>query len=258
MLEKHLIYEKRDDHIAIFTLNRPEVLNALSPEMTALRREAEEDFRNDPDMWVGIITGAGRAFCVGRDLKRTAAESAAGEPVRAAGGGGRIAQSGENFKPMIAAVNGYALGGGFGMMLSCDIRIMSETAQVGVPEARWNLLAPFAPSLLGEIPKTLASEMLFTAKTIGAQRAYEAGLVNKVVPPEQLMDAAIEMARSICDNSPLAVRAAKEVLVRSIGQSPDFMAPLVRHIYERLVLAEDSKEGPRSFAERRPARWTGR
>jgi crotonobetainyl-CoA hydratase len=258
MRESHLLYEKRDDHIAVFTLNRPEVLNALSPEMTSLRREAEEDFRNDPNMWVGIITGAGRAFCVGRDLKRTAAESAAGEPVRAAGGGGRIAQAGENFKPMIAAINGYALGGGFGLMLSCDIRIMSETAQVGVPESRWNLLAPFAPSLLGELPKTLVSEMLFTAKPIGAQRAYEAGLVNRVVPPDELMPAAFEMARSICENSPLAVRAAKEVVARSIGQPPDQMAPLVRHIYERLVLAEDSKEGPRSFAERRPAQWQGR
>jgi crotonobetainyl-CoA hydratase len=254
--EPHLLYEKRDDHIAVFTLNRPEVLNALSPEMSSLMREAEEDFRTDDDMWVGIITGAGRAFCVGRDLKRTAAESAAGEPVRRAGGNG--SRPPENFKPMIAAINGYALGGGFGMALRCDIRIISETAQVGIPESRWNLLAPFAPSLLAEIPKTLVSEMMFTAKPIGAQRAYEAGFVNKVVPPDELMPAALEMARSICENSPLAVRAAKEVIERSVGNPPDQVMPLMRHIYDMLVLAEDSKEGPRSFAERRPAQWKGR
>jgi crotonobetainyl-CoA hydratase len=240
-------------------MNRPESLKALSPEMGELMREAQEDFRTDDSMWVGIVTGAGRAFCVGRDLKRTAAESAAGQPVRPPGrADGRVIQTVENFKPMIAAINGYALGGGFGQALRCDIRIMSETAQVGIPEARWNLLAPFTPSLLGEIPKSLLNEMLFTAKPIGARRAYEAGLVNKVVPPDELMNAAIEMAKSICDNSPLAVRAAKEVVARSMGHPPEQVAPMVRHIYDKLVLAEDSVEGPKSFAERRPAQWKGR
>jgi enoyl-CoA hydratase/carnithine racemase len=142
--------------------------------------------------------------------------------------------------------------------LRCDIRVASETALLGIPEARWNLLAGFSPSLIGEIPKTLLMEMLFTAKPITAARAYEAGLVNKVVPPDQLMTTALEYAQSICENSPLAVRAAKEVITRAIGHPPGIVAPLVRHIYERLVLAEDAAEGPRSFAEKRPAQWKGR
>ncbi len=192
MSEPQVLYEKRDDHIAIITMNRPERLNALSSEAGSLMAEFEEDFRSDDDMWVAIITGTGRAFSVGRDLKRTAEESAEGKPVRPPARRARPAQ--ESWKPIIAAVNGYALGGGFARMLRCDLRIASESATFGLPEARWSLMAGFAPSLLGEIPKTLLLEMLFTAKQISAARAYEAGLVNKVVPADQLMAAAMRWA----------------------------------------------------------------
>jgi enoyl-CoA hydratase/carnithine racemase len=255
--EPVVLYEKRSDHIAIITMNRPERMNALNPEGAELLREAEEDFRNDDDMWVGIITGRGRAFSVGRDLKKTAEESDAGLGIRPPSRRPRSADP-ETWKPLIAAINGYALGGGLARALRCDLRIAADTALLGMPETRWNLMAGFAPSLLGEIPKTLLLEMLFTAKPITAARAYEAGLINQVVSQEELVPAAIAMAQSICENSPLAVRAAKEMIHRAVGHPPGIVAPLVHHIYERLVTAEDAAEGPRSFAEKRPAQWKGR
>src|SRR5262249_10162625 len=160
------------------------------------------------DMWTAIITGAGRAFSVGRDLKRTNEDAEAGKGITPPSRRPRAAET-ESWKPTIAAINGYALGGGLARALRCDIRIASDTAQLGMPETRWNLMAGFAPSLIGEIPKTLLLEMLYTAKPINAARAYEAGLVNRVVSPEELMPTAIAMAQSINENSPLAVRAAK-------------------------------------------------
>ena len=254
MSEPVVLYEKVDEHIVLITMNRPEALNALNRELSRTMAESVERFKQDDDLWVAIITGAGRAFCVGRDLKERADSDDAGNaPARPSNG---VVVT-ESFKPMIAAINGYAMGGGWGRAQSCDIRIMSSTAQIGITEARWHLLGGFAPTLLGQIPLSALMELCLTAEPIGAQRAYDIGFVNKVVEPEELIPTALEYARKITRNSPLSVRAHKEIIMRAIAEQRHDTTR-VREIYDKLLEAEDAVEGPRAFRDKRQPVWKGR
>lgn len=255
MSEPVVLYEKIGEHIVVITMNRPEALNALNRELSRTMAESIERFKHDDDLWVAIITGAGRAFCVGRDLKERAAQDEAGmAPSRPQNG---VVPT-ESFKPMIAAINGFAMGGGWGHAQRCDIRVMSETAQIGITEARWHLLGGFAPTLLGQIPLSALMELCLTAEPIGAQRAYDIGFVNKVVSPEELMPTAIEYARKICRNSPLSVRAHKEIIMRAMNSQREDMSTMVRDIYDKLLTAEDAYEGPKAFREKRQPDWKAR
>jgi enoyl-CoA hydratase/carnithine racemase len=253
MPEPAILYEKQDGHVVLVTMNRPEALNAMNREFFRLMEEALYRFNDDDDAWVLILTGAGRAFCAGRDLKERAADMAAGVQPRPT-----VITYPEVLKPMIAAINGPAIAGGWMQAQICDIRVAADTAVLGIAEAHWNLLAPFAPALVGQIPHAALMEILLTARPITAQRAYEIGFINRVVPAEQLLPVAYEYARAICENAPLAVRAAKEVVLRAIGQPPAAVAAHVYQVYERLLKSEDAVEGPRAFAERRPPVWKGR
>jgi len=249
-------YEKRGS-LAIITLNRPEVLNSLTPEMLAGMDAAFEDFQLDPDLRVAILTGTGeKAFCAGMDLKEVAPLLTSGDEL------GYEDHTKRNFsdvyKPIICAVNGLCVAGGVEFMLGTDIRIAAEHATFCLSEVSWGII-PTGGShvrLPQQIPWAIAMEMLITGDRISAQRAYEVGLINRVVPADQLMTTALELAERICANGPLAVRTAKEIAVRALQQETAFV--LEKAIGARVFESEDAKEGPRAFIEKRPPVYLGR
>ena len=201
--------------VAIFTINRPEAMNAMNPEVFKELSDVLLKFKDDDNLWVGILTGAGdRAFCAGADIKLML-------PVI---GGLRdrpwaeppIIMRGLNlWKPLIAAVNGTALGGGLEIALACDIRVASENATFGVPEVTLGLIPAWGGTqrLPRAIPMAKAAEMLLTGKPIDAQEAFRIGLVNRVVPVAELMPTAMKMAEQICKCGPIAVQAAKQAMI---------------------------------------------
>lgn len=254
-----VLYEKREN-IAIITLNRPDALNAINRQLRRELAEAVTRFDGDNEAVVAIITGAGRAFCAGRDLKERAADNAAGVQARAADSMApdRPYMWPQTWKPLIAAINGYALAGGWSIAQMCDLRVAAEDAQLGISETRWSLLPPFGTILPKMIPLAAALELVFTAQPITAQRAYEIGFVNRVVPREQLMAEAMALAQQIAENAPLAIQCFKELAYRGLNLTTEATSALTYHLYDQLLRTEDSKEGPRAFAEKRKPRWRGR
>jgi len=245
-------YEKRG-HIGIFTINRPEVMNALSSAAYRELREYLNYFREDRGLWVGILTGAGdKAFSTGYDLKDTyewykdSDQEREPEP--------------ELWKPMIAAVNGYCLGWGFELFLACDIRIAAEHAQFGLPEVkRGQIPGDGGTQLLPRmVPYCHAAEIILTGKFISAQEALQIGLINRVVPLNRLMPLAIEMAEVICENAPLAVQAAKESMKRGLNTSLEEGMRIEQSLTFKLYQTEDHDEGARAFVERRKPHWKAR
>lgn len=209
-------YEKRDK-IAIFTLNRPDVLNAINSELHRELSRAMVDFLDDPGLWVGIITGAGdRAFSAGMDLK--ANDLATSDPQQENTDTNILTWSRTIWKPLIAAINGYCLGAGMEIAALCDIRIAAEHARLGMPEVLRGLVPRSGgiQRLVRLIPRGYAAEVIFTGGQVPAQKANEMGLVNEVVPADKLMPRALEMAQQICQASPTAVRAAKEAMIRGL------------------------------------------
>ncbi len=245
-------YEK-EGRIAIFTINRPEAMNAMSMQASQELREAMMDFRDDPEVWVGIVTGAGgKAFCGGADIKDTLPFmrehtdrpwAFPATPMRGL----------DIWKPLVAAVNGMALGGGLEIVLACDIRIASETARFGVPEVTLGLIPGWGGTqrLPRMLPWCKAAELLLTGKLIDAEEAYRIGLVNRVVPPEQVMPVAKELAQVICQAGPLAVRAAKEAMVRGSSMTLEEGLRLENALNSYLFTTEDFTEGTTAFVEKR-------
>jgi enoyl-CoA hydratase/carnithine racemase len=254
-----VLYQK-EDQIVTITLNRPEALNAINRQLRQELNDAILRFDGDDGARVAIITGAGRAFCAGRDLKERAADNAAGIQARATDsmGADSLAWFAHTWKPLIAAINGYAMAGGWAIAQMCDLRLAAEDALLGITEARWSLLPPFATLLPKLIPMAAVLELVFTGQPITAQRAYEIGFVNKVVPKERLMEEARALAQQIIANAPLSVRYFKELAYRGLDMSEPALAALTRHLYDQLLRTEDAKEGPRAFAEKRQPRWQGR
>ena len=245
-----LKYEKKGK-IAVITLNRPEALNAFNGDMLEKFSRVLLDFRDDEDAWVLIITGAGdKAFSAGFDLKEAVPKTF--PPM--------ITRGLEIFKPMIAAVNGVALGGGLEVALACDFRIASENAKLGVPETRWGLIPGWGGTqrLPRIISSTKAAEMLLMAKVIDAKEAYEIGLVNKVVSSSELMNAAMDWATKICELGPLAVRAAKKAIVKGSSLPLEKGLRLEEELFGLLRETEDAKEGPKSFAKKRKPEFKGK
>ena len=248
------------DRVATIVLDRPQALNAFDREQYAAFADACARFRDDDDAWVAIITGAGeRAFSAGADL-RDMIPALMDEPSK------------ERFelppsimrgmyiaKPLIAAINGYAFGGGLEVALACDLRIAAEGAQMGQPEVGLGLLPGWGgtqrlPRLLGE---SRAMEIMLTGDPLTAARAHEIGLVHRVVPADELMHAAREMAERICRNGPLAVRACKSAAVRGMQTSLDEGLRIEQLYFERLAYTDDMCEGVAAFNERRTAEFTG-
>jgi enoyl-CoA hydratase/carnithine racemase len=256
-----VLYETKD-RIARITLNRPESLNAFNADMHRELREAWLAFREDDDAWVAVVTGASeRAFSAGADVKALAQARDAG-PRRSfwENWSAQNLQNGlEVWKPTIAAINGYCLGEGLTLALSCDFRIASERASFGFPEVNIGIAtivgAVRAPRVVG---LGNALELLLIGERIDAQRAYDMGLVMRVVPPDQLAEAATALAERLCRNGPLAVRATKEVAYRSL-EMPFGDAVRMGESLRRLVNAsDDASEGPRAFREKRAPAFKGR
>jgi len=246
-----LLYEKKD-RIAYITLNRPESLNTMSRELSRQLSKAIVDFESDADIWVGIVTGTGdRSFCAGADLKDAEGVEAPDEWETE-----YARQLASVKKPMIAAVNGYCLGGGFTIALACDIRIASETASFGTPDQKLNTVDCYASLALANIiPSAIAMEILFTGDRISAQEAYRIGLVNRVVPPVELMPTAEQTARKICGNGPMAIRVCKELVKRGRTMTLDEGLCLFKALAHTVLESEDTREGITAFLEKRPPVW---
>jgi enoyl-CoA hydratase/carnithine racemase len=257
-----VLYETRN-RVAYITLNRPEAMNALNTEVRQGISDSLRRFREDAEVWVAIITGAGdRAFCAGADLKEMSntlsSEAASGSfnvPIPA-GPGGDV----QTWKPIIAAINGYCLAGGLELALRCDLRVAAEHARFGLTEVSRGIIPGGGGTqrLPRAVPTALAMELIFTAKHITAEEAYRIGLINRVVPADQLMAAAEELADQINANAPLAVRASKEAIVRGLEMSLDDGLRLEGLLSRAVRLSEDAREGPRAFAEKRQANFQGR
>ena len=258
-MNETVLYE-RQDQVAVITLNRPDALNAINRQLRRELAEAITRFDGDEEAVVAIVTGAGRAFCAGRDLKERATDNAAGVQARAADSMApdRPYMWPQTWKPLIAAINGYALAGGWSIAQMCDLRLAAEDAQLGISETRWSLLPPFGTILPKMIPLAAALELVFTAQPITAQRAYEIGFLNKVVPRDRLMPEAIALAQQIAENAPMAVQYFKELAYRGLNMTTEATSALTYHLYDQLLRTEDSKEGPQAFAEKRKPRWQGR
>lgn len=250
-----VLYEVADA-IAVITLNRPQARNALNAPLRAALLEAFTRFNADDSARVAILTGAGeQAFSSGGDLKEMSSTQLRIPPPDFVPQPGRTI---EMVKPIIAAVNGIAYGGGFLLAQSCDLCIATEDARFAITEARWGRGAPWAAPLARLIPPRVAMEMMLTAQPIGAHRAYEIGLVNVVVGAGELMERAKDTAGAIAANAPLSVLAMKQTVRASMESGQTEALAKAEAIFESVYLSEDALEGPRAFAERREPSWTGR
>ena len=265
---QEIMYETPADHVRLITMNRPETLNSLTPDGNAAMLNYVRDFRADDDAWVLILTGAGeRSFSTGLDLRAQAGRDAAQQgdpppPPQVPNEGLHSYPSIEVFKPVIAAVNGYAFGGGTETALWADIRIMSENAEMGLLEPRRGLLSISGTTRMSRaIPIGLAMELILTGRRYKAEDCYRMGLVSQVVPLADLMSTAVAMAEEIVrECSPIATRVAKEHVTRTLH------LPLREALqYQSLnssrlrqLSPHDTVEGPRAFTEKRKPTWEGR
>jgi len=245
------------DRVMIITVNRPEARNAINYETAHRLADAFDELDNNPQIYVGILTGAANTFSSGMDLKAFARD------------GQRPLVDGRGFaglcerppaKPMIAAVEGYALAGGCEMALACDMIVAASNANFGLPEVKRGIV-PGAGGMLrlpSRIPYHLAMEVILTGEMLPASRAHQAGLVNRLVDPGKALDAAIELAQIVAANGPLAVRTAKQIVTQSRDWRQEDMFDLQRPRVAHIFTSADAKEGATAFAEKRPPVWQGK
>jgi enoyl-CoA hydratase len=260
--QPHALVEQ-DGHTLVVTMNRPEARNALSGEMLAIMSDAWDRVNEDPEIRVCILTGAGGYFCAGMDLKAANEkppsenfESGAFDPtiIKPLLKGFRLT------KPLIAAVEGPAIAGGTEILQGTDIRVAGESAKFGISEVRWSLypLGGSAVRLVRQIPYTVAADLLLTGRHILAPEAKELGLIGHVVPDGQALAKAHELADQVAANGPLAVQAVLRTMRDSEGKHEDDCWADDARVGAAVFSSQDAKEGPRAFAEKRPAQFQGR
>jgi enoyl-CoA hydratase len=247
---------ERRDGVLLLTINRPEQRNAVDAAVAHGIAAALDELDGDDDLRVGVLTGAGGTFCAGMDLK---AFLKGESPVVEGRGFGGITTRPPR-KPIIAAVEGWAVAGGFELLLACDLVVASETAQLGVPEVKRALVAGAGAALLlpRRIPMAVALELLLTGEPIPAQRAAELGLVNRVTEEGGALEQALELARVIAENGPLAVAVTKQIARSSQDWTLEEGWQRQDELIAPVFLSEDAQEGATAFAERRAPVWKGR
>jgi enoyl-CoA hydratase len=256
MNDEPAVLTERRDRVLLITINRPDQRNAVNAAVAQGIAAGLDELDGDPALSVGVITGAGKGFCAGMDLKAFVA----GERPHVEGRGfaGIVERPAE--KPLIAAVEGFAVAGGLEVALSCDLLVASRGAKLGVPEVKRSLVAAGGALLRlpRALPRNVAMELALTGEPITAERGHQLGLVNRLTEPGGALEAALELAATIAANGPLALAATKTVLVRS-GDWPDseFFARQAE-IIAPVMTSEDAREGSIAFAERRDPVWKGR
>ena len=255
-----VVYEKRGK-LALITMNRPESLNALNEELHAELASCWEDVKQDEEVQVAIVTGTGRAFCAGTDVKERAFWAAQGkQPPRSyrRDGRGNGLPGGHNInKVLIAAINGICVGGGHGMVLDCDIRIGSTNATFGDMEIKAGMIGRI-DKVVRAYPFAVAMYLGLTGDMISAQQAYQWGFISHLVEPEQLMPKAIEIAEKILANPPMAVAVYRDVALHAVGMTPADAAAYLSHAHKSILASRDYVEAVSAFTEKRKPTYEGR
>ncbi len=244
---------ERRGRVFIITMTREDKRNAIDEEMTAALDAALNELDDDPELWVGVLTGGTRYFCAGTDMKKTS-----GPPTPRGGEYGIIRR--QRIKPLVAAVEGLAFGGGFETALACDVIVAADNARFGLPEVKRGLL-PTSGGIFRaprHLPVNVAKEMIFTGEPVGADRMERLGVVNRIVPAGTALEEAIAFAERITENSPVAVQQSLKAIDRVISESDELGWSATADARAVMEESEDRKEGVAAFFERRDPRWPGR